>query len=262
MVNKYTLVGSTMFGTAVTGLGLVHFFYPGFRPVFLPVQPTADFTILPIALGLSLVLAGLGIILSKRKNVIAVFLAAELALFFLFGHLPNRLKYHPDILGVWTDAIKLIALIGGALLIADQASDRKIGGRIKIIGKITPAGRYLFSLMLVLFGLDHFVYNDLVSSLIPKWIPLKSFWTYFTGAALLGAGIFIGLNILKRQASLWLAFMLFLWLILLHLPAFLSGPDKDAVNIVSSLECLAFCGTALLCAQQKENSNGVEERLG
>uniref|UniRef100_UPI003D7F58B8 hypothetical protein n=1 Tax=Pedobacter sp. TaxID=1411316 RepID=UPI003D7F58B8 len=97
----------------------------------------------------------------------------------------------------------------------------------------------------------HFVYIDLVSSLVPKWIPFKPFWTYLTGIALLGSGIFIGINVFRTPVSLLLSLMLFLWLLLLHLPAWYSGPDKDAVNAVSSLECFAFCGIAVFCAQYK-----------
>lgn len=245
-MNKYAEVSSLKFVLAVIGLGIVYFLWPAFRPVFLPVPPTVDLTVLPIVLGLSFVLAGLGIILSKRRNVYAAFLAAELVLYFLLGLLPHRLKYRPDILDVWANSIRLTALIAGAFLIVDQPYDRKINGRLKPIEKIMPVGKYMFSLMLVLFGLDHFVYNNLVRSLIPQWIPLKSFWIYLSGTVLLGAGILIGLNILKSQVSLWLALMLFLWLILLDLHAFFFRPDRDAIYIVSSLESLAFCGTALL----------------
>ena len=254
-------IGSVLFGVAITGLGLIHFFRPGFRPVFLPIPATKDFTAVPLVFGLSLITAGLCIVFKRNRRMVAVFLGVELSLFFLLGHLPNRLKYHPEILGVWTDAIKLVALIGGSFIIADQYPDGGdgIGGK-KIFSKITPFGLYLFIIMLILFGFDHFLYQDLVGTLIPKWIPLKTFWTYFTGAALLGSGVFIALNIWRRQVALLLALMLFLWLVLLHLPAFFSAPDKDAVNIVSSLECLAFCGTAFLCAQKTKMSNYEKSR--
>lgn len=252
-MNKYAAVSSLKFVLAIIGLGIIYFLWPAFRPVFLPVPPTVDFTVLPIVLGLSFVLAGLDIILNKRRNVYAAFLAAELMLYFLLGLLPNRLKYRPDILDVWANSIRLTALIAGAFLIVNQPYDRKINGRLKPMEKIMPVGKCIFSLMLVLFGLDHFFYSDLIRSLIPQWIPLKSLWIYLSGTVLLGAGIFIGLNILKSQASLWLALILFLWLILLDLHAFFFRLYKDEIYIVSSLESLAFCGTALLLYAIKEN---------
>ena len=240
-----------MFGAAIAGLGAVHLFYPGFRPVFLPVAAAADFNAVPFIFGLSMVSAGLLVIFRRDKQVVAGLLAIEMTLFFLFGHLPNRLKYHPEILGVWTDAIKLLGLIGGALLITDQNANNIMPSVLSVKRKFALLGLYLFCIMLILFGIDHFLYRDLVSVLIPKWIQFKDFWVYFTGIALMNAGILIPLGLSTRNISLLLALMLFLWLIFLHLPAFFSGPDKNAVNIVSSLECLAFCGTALLLAQQK-----------
>ena len=246
--------GRIIFGIAITGLGLVHWIFPGFRPVFLPVPSPREFTALPVIFGLSLVMAGWGIIFSKYRDLIAGFLAVELTLFLLIGHLPNRLRFHPGILGVWTDAIKLFALIGGALLVAHHALVNKGQPGVKVIRHIAPVGIYFFAVMLILFGLDHFFYTALVSALIPGWIPFKIGWTYFTGVALMGSGIFIALNLWRQQIGLLLALMLFLWLVLLHLPASFSQPDNLVVNIVSSLESLAFAGSALLCTKQQETN--------
>lgn len=253
MIKNYVTAGAISYGTAITGLGAVHFLFPGFRPVFLPVPSPKEFELLPVIFGISLLVAGAGIVWNKERHLIAGLLAGELAFCLLLGHLPNRLKYHPEILGVWTDAIKLMALLGGALLVAQYASVGKSQMVIKVIGYIAPIGVYLFALMLVLFGLDHFLYTPLVSSLIPGWIPFKICWTYFTGAALMSSGVLIALNLWRRQIGFLLAMMLFLWLVLLHLPACFSEPDNLAVNIVSSFECLAFGGTALLCSGLQQN---------
>ncbi len=248
MIKNYEIAGHISYGTAIAGLGVVHFLFPGFRPVFLPLPSPGEFEPLPVVFGVSLVVAGAGLVWNKERQLIAGLLAAELTVCLLLGHLPNRLRYHPEILGVWTDAIKLMALLGGALIVAQYAPANKRQMVIKVISGIAPTGVYLFALMLILFGLDHFLYTPLVSSLIPAWIPFKICWTYFTGAALLVSGILIALNLWRRRAGLLLALMLVLWLVLLHLPACFSQPNNLAVNMVSSFECLAFGGTAILCS--------------
>ena len=248
-MRNYTQTGTTIYGIAITGLGLVHFFYPGFRPVFLPMPPQEKFTVLPLLFGLLLVNIGVGIIFIKEKKIIAEFLGIILLSFLLLGHLPNRLTNQPEILAYWTDTIKLFALIGGAFLIAGTTDNQQGIPTPKFAKIIGPIGLYMFCIMLVLFGTDHYLYFDFVRSLVPKWIPFTSFWTYGTGIALFGSGILIAINVWRTQVSLLLAIMLLLWLVLLHLPAWFAGPDKDAVNIVRSLECFAFSGIAMICSQ-------------
>ena len=54
-----------------------------------------------------------------------------------------------------------------------------------------PYGRIFFSIMMIVFGYDHFLYTQFVATLVPDWIPWHVFWTYFAGVALMGSGICI-----------------------------------------------------------------------
>jgi len=242
------LTGRSFYSIGIAGIGLVHFFYSGFRPVILPVRATAmeHLKVLPLLTGASLIFAGIWIALGKKVRLVSLCLGIELALFFLLGHLPNRIVNSPEVLGAWTDALKLLALSGGAFAIAHNASEPKSSGLDHKLSRVTVIGRYLFAIMLFAFGIDHFLYVDLVKSLVPQWIPYKYFWTYVTGIALIGSGVSIAFNLWNRSVSLLLGSMLLLWLLLLHLPATLADLDKDAINIISSLECLAFSGIAFL----------------
>ena len=101
--------------------------------------------------------------------------------------------------------------------------------------------------MLVIFGIDHFLYFDFVKTLVPVWIPGNVFWTYFAGIALIGSGLAIIVNFKIKTISLLPGAMLFLWLILLHIPrAITMDTSKDPNEIVSVFECLAFSGVAFL----------------
>jgi hypothetical protein len=83
--------------------------------------------------------------------------------------------------------------------------------------------------------------------LLPGWIPGHFFWTYVTGAALIGSGTAIVLKIKLKLASLLLSLMIFLWFILLHIPGAIADPVVDHGNlVVSAAGALGFSGTALM----------------
>jgi hypothetical protein len=100
---------------------------------------------------------------------------------------------------------------------------------------------------LILAGIAHFVYAGSVHAMIPAWMPVPPFWTYFTAVALLAGGVG-----LLRQRTAGLAgalsgLMIFLWVLLLHIPRALAVPhvagETDGV-----CEALALSGLAWLAA--------------
>jgi uncharacterized membrane protein YphA (DoxX/SURF4 family) len=97
--------------------------------------------------------------------------------------------------------------------------------------------------------MDHFLYTEFVSKLVPSWIPGSTFWTYFAAVALIGSGIAIIFRIMLKQVALLLGTMLFLWLILLHIPRAIADPHIDKGNEVTSVfQALAFSGMAFIIA--------------
>ena len=246
------------YGIGIAGIGGLQFIFPWFRPVLLPIpaEATQNLTALVYLLGLGLVLAGLYVAFAKNVKTVALSLGFLFLLLFLFGHLPNRLSNNPGMLGAWTDALKLLALSGGALMIAHIFPGKYAAKPISTLAQITPLGKYFYALMLVLFGIDHFLYIDFVKTLVPAWIPGGNlFWTYFGGMALIGGGLAIFIQFRPRLISLLLGLMLFLWLVLLHIPRALVAPASDGGNEWTSVfQCLAFAGIAVLwpCLNQKD----------
>ena len=237
------------YGLGVAGIGILHLMYAGFRPVILPVPPeaTAGLSILVYLMGAFLVIAGLAIALGKWIKPFSLLLAVVLLLFFLFGHLPNRLTNMPTVLGVWTDALKILALSGGAFIVARTFPGNTNSKLFNALDKLSFLGKYFFGVMLVIFGIDHFLYTDFVKTLVPLWIPGNLFWTYVGGVALIGAGLSFIINFKVKTISLLTGTMLFLWLLLLHIPrSFAADNSTDPNEIVSVFECLAFSGMAFL----------------
>lgn len=84
-------------------------------------------------------------------------------------------------------------------------------------------GRYLFALTFVVFGIQHFIYADFVSTIVPGWIPFHLFWVYVVGIAFIMAPISIVINKLARLACIMLGATIFLFVALIHIPLILEN---------------------------------------
>ncbi|MBT1706256.1 hypothetical protein, partial [Chryseosolibacter indicus] len=243
------MIGRIFIGVGIAGIGLSHFLLPGLRPIMAPVPPQDVWPFTNFIVGSVFVAGALAIVAGKAVRSVSLLVAAFFLLFLLFGHLPNRLRYHPEILGYWTDTIKLLALTGGALVLAGIWYPMcQTALSSQPIKKLARSGRYMFAFMLTIFGIEHLLGAEFIGNMIPAWIPYHLFWAYFTGVALIAAGLAIFVNIKVRLAMYLLTVMLLLWLVLLHLPATFHYPLGDASLLISSFEVVYFSGTALLLA--------------
>jgi uncharacterized membrane protein len=237
--------GRVFYGIGIAGIGILHFFFLGFRPIILPVPAAsvANISFIAHLVGLYFFLSGIFISIGKNVRNTSLLLGAILFMFFLFGHLPVRIQSGNP----WIDAIKIVALSGGGFLLASAYPKAERSKFFEKLITISPAGKYLFAIMLCTFGFGHLANAERVSGLVPKYIPWSLFWTYLAGLALVGSGLSFFINFRVRFIGLLLSIILFLWLILLHIyyavrfPAF-----QDGENIIGCFECLAFCGTALI----------------
>jgi uncharacterized membrane protein len=241
--------GRIFYGIGIFGIGILHFFFKGFRPIIMPVpaESVENISIIVYLIAIYILVSGILISIGKNTRNISLALGVVFFIFLIAGHLPERLKNHPEIRGAWIDAIKIFALSGGAFVVAlafPQAAPNRLFDKLN---KIAPAGKYFFAIMLLLFGYGHLVNAQKISGLVPKYIPWPVFWTYVAGIALVGSGISILINFKVKWIALLLGITLFLWLILLHLYYAIRFPHfQDGENIIGSFECLAFCGTALV----------------
>jgi uncharacterized membrane protein YphA (DoxX/SURF4 family) len=171
-------------------------------------------------------------------------LAVMLVLNVLLFHLPQTIVNpgvdRPFLRGfMWTNPLKCLALVGGAALLT--------GPSARGIGRLEPWGPALLAAFLIVCGMQHFVYRDFVTGMVPAWMPGQRFWTYFTGVALMAGGA--GLLVLRtaRLAASLSALMIFLWVLMLHVPRALAGPNH-ANETAGVFEALGLSGVALLVA--------------
>ncbi|HEY9167131.1 MAG TPA: hypothetical protein VIS48_13325 [Candidatus Kryptonia bacterium] len=183
--------------------------------------------------------------------------------FVLFLHIPHDVIIHATRMGSWTAAFKEFAFFGGALVVAGSLPRQAIDGGVKpsVLSKLEdffmPLSKYPLAIMVAVFGLDHFIYTDLVRSLVPRWIPGDLFWTYFAGIALIASGVGIIINVKARLAATLLGVMLFIWVIILHIPRAIADPSGTLGNEWTSVcEAFAFSGIAFIMGRTIPEKRG------
>lgn len=253
------------FAIGMAGIGVLQFIYNAPRPVIMPVVPA---WLGPAGLwgwvtGIGFIAMAVAIAANRWAKQAALLCTWFLLLCTLLGAVPYQLNHYPAHLGSWTNPLKELCLSGCALIVAgclDYTAEPT--PFFRTLEKLIPAGVYFFGIMHLLFGIDHFLYQDFVASLIAGWIPGHLFFTYLSGVALIAAGAGILLNVQRQLAAYLLAAILFIWVLLLHLPRAVANTGGDEGNEWTSVfEALAFSGVAFLIGT-KARRNALKPRQG
>ncbi len=215
----------------------------------------------------TLIVAGVAIAVGKKARAVALVLGGILLVVFGFFHVPYMIFVNPysSHLGVWTDPLKALALAGGAFVVAGSFPDAKPNTGdgsllLRLLATLIPVGGVFFSLTMIAFGIDHFLYTEIAAKLVPAWIPGHTFWTYFAGVALIGAGVGIITRIKLKVVGMLLGTMIFLWFVFLHVPRAIADPFIGKGNeVTSAFEALGFSGIAfvLACAFEALGFSGI-----
>jgi uncharacterized membrane protein YphA (DoxX/SURF4 family) len=224
-------LGRFLFAIAMAGFGIQYLVHalmagpvPG--PPWSPGVPLwAFFT------AVLLIVAAACIATGKRARWAAMLLALILLLRALSVYAP-RLAANVHDPGPWTSGFEILAMGGAALILA---------------GTAVGLGRFLFASLLVVVGVQHFLYARFVATLVPAWIPWHLFWAYFVGVAFFAAAVSIVARKYLGLGAGLLGLMFFLWVILVHSPRVIASPH-DGKEWTSAFVALAMCGGAWVVA--------------
>ncbi|HEY6375919.1 MAG TPA: hypothetical protein VIX90_10400 [Edaphobacter sp.] len=259
-MSKWLLqVGRTFYAVGLASIGLMHFFFRDFPWVIIPKFPAW----LPLRLlcvyvvGTALTASGVAILFNLKGRKVAAWTGVTLLVLVLIAHIPNQLSGpYTAVLGAWTNTFKELALAGGAWIAALSLSQR--GSELPAwLEKALPLGRYFFAVMLVIFGIDHFLYPKIVATLVPGWVGAHMFWTYFAAVALIAGGLGIMVKRVAWLASLLVGVMIFLWVLMLHIPRAIADPYTNVGNEWASVfEATAFSGMAFMLVVMSMRETG------
>lgn len=110
---------------------------------------------------------------------------------------------------------------------------------------IANLGKWLFVIPFAIFGLLHFGPLEFSLPYVPAWLPAPVFWVYFLGICLFAFTVSAIARRLDGLASLLLAFLLLIFVVVIHIPTAFSG---DFVGGIAIMRDTAMAGAALLYA--------------
>ena len=117
---------------------------------------------------------------------------------------------------------------------------------------LTTLGRIVLSVPFIVFGVNHLLNAQAMKGLVPSFVPGGIFWVYFTGLALIAAGVAIIAQKYAKLAGLLLAGLLLTFIVTLHLPG-LFVQQTQQMSMVGLLKDAALAGGVLLAAGTSKN---------
>jgi uncharacterized membrane protein YphA (DoxX/SURF4 family) len=247
MMTRSTL-GRLFFAIAIVASGIQQLVTASFvrlvppLPAWIPAHSFWAYLV-----GIVLIGAGVAIGTGYRARWTAAVLGILLLLSILFLHLPLAAS-NPLAGFMWTNPAKALAMLGGVLILTGALPEEE-SGIARLFRKLRPLGPMFLGGFMILGGIQHFVYLDFVTKLVPAWIPGPQFWVYFTGVALIAGGVGILLPKTQRLAATMSGIMILLWVVLLHIPRALADLH-NAGETSGVFEALAFSGIAFILADR------------
>jgi uncharacterized membrane protein YphA (DoxX/SURF4 family) len=224
-------IGRIPFAVAVAAFGIQHVLYAASLPEPVPGPPWTPTGALAWIVAAVLLVAA-GVIAGGRALRPAAGAAAAVVFFAQAGVHVARLVDDIRKPGPWTGVAELVCLGGVAIALA--------GAR--------RAGRVVYGIPLVVFGVQHIMYADFVATLVPAWIPGQLFWAYFVAAAFFAAAAALATGIRARLAATLLGVMFATFVVVLHVPRAVAAHGA-ANECTSLLVALAMAGGAFVVGE-------------
>ncbi|WP_310395593.1 hypothetical protein [Hymenobacter sp.] len=238
--SRLQTAGRIIYGSALLAFGLELLLTGAPLKGLMPLPTPAGLgPVLVYGTGALLAVAGAGIIVGYQLRLAAWLAVAVLGAVLLLTHV-FKLLAAPLNPREWTPTFELVAMLGGALVLA---------GRPRL-------GRRLVAVALLVFAVLHALFGPFVATLIPAWIPGRLFWAYFVGAAFLAAGLSLLLNRYVRLGAGLLGLMFSLWVLGLHGPRVLANPLIEA-EWTSAVLALGMAGVGYLLARSTASPQSI-----
>lgn len=136
---------------------------------------------------------------------------------------------------------------GAVILVVGLFATRNEVAQARGMEKLLVLARVFFAVTMAEFGAQHFTQAQGVSTIVPAWIPAPLFWTYLVGVSLEAAALAIAAGKYARLAAAMLALMLFLFIVLMHIPNIIAEPAK-VTRWATGFRDLFFCAGMLAFA--------------
>ena len=188
--------------------------------------------------GAVLAVGGALLLAPRLERAGALVLTVFIGLWMLALNLPAAIASASHI-GAWNSPAEITFMATGPLALFASG----------VAGNTRPTmllvARVLAGISAMVFGFAHFNYIDFTASMVPGWIPYKTFWAWATGAGHLIAGLALVSGLGARLAAGCEAAMMGSFVLLLHLPRVVSAPEQHVEWIMLGVSTM-LTGAALL----------------
>lgn len=259
-IDRAIIFGPLFFAIPMAVFGADHFIAPRIVATLVPSWiPGHLFWVYFV--GAALIAAALSIVTKKHSVLAATLLSAMIFSFVLLIHVPN-LAANPRSRILFAVLLRDLSFSGGALAcaLAQAQPDDWPRRRLSWIAILV---RYVIAVPIVVFGVEHFLYPEVVpvvplKQLMPPWIPAHLFLAYVTGTVLIAAGLSIIFNRKARLAATWLGILVFAIVLLVYLPIMVAKISDIGNGLNYLVDTLAVSGSALLLASVLPSAEHVE----
>lgn len=243
MKNSIRII-QTIFAVPWLIFGAQHFMFVDFVaalvPAFFPARWFwAYFT------GAAMVAAGVSLIVNIKARLAAALLGAMLMGFILLIHIPKLASGDLSAMAL-TRFFQDAAIAAAAFMLAGALSRRETDG--DFLDKIARASRYVFAVLLVIFGIQQFLNLDFLTAKVAPYLPARFVWVYLTGAAMVVAGVCVLTNKKARLAAFALGVLMLTLNLLLHAFLLARTPHVALLWTAAMLDLALTCGAFLLAA--------------
>lgn len=250
--------GQVIFATGLVFFSALHLIFGKFvagRPPEWPPDLAGQLVWTWIS-AVILLATGLATLIGKKARHMLIISALMVFVWALLRQLPivaAHLNWGSEL----TKAGKALTLVGGLLTAASSMPPEKQGAGswplplINQTGYFMSIGRFCLGTFMIICGIEHFTLFEFVKQLVPAWIPGSTFWTYFTGIALIAGGVGLMVEKTAALAAALSGLMIFTWFLILHIPRAIAASGIDTNEWIAVCEAYTFSGIAFMLAGRK-----------
>ena len=223
-------VGHGVFAATMISLGILGLVNRDFAAVWQPVPKGVPLHAALAFVCASLSLAtGIGLLWERTAATATRVLLAYLLLWSLLVSVPEILRA-PIVVGSWYSCAETAVMVAAAWVLYASLSADWDGQHLGFAtgDRGLRIARVLYGLALTFFGVGHFVYLKETVADVPGWLPWHVAWAYFTGGALIAAGLAVLFGVYARLAAALAAFEIGLFLMLVWVPIVAAASSKNA----------------------------------